>query len=317
MVRRHLPGNAAFAFQCFTDDATGLNPAIAPRALPGNLTGWWNKLHLFREGVFDAGQRVIYFDLDTLITGGIEPLLRYGGEFALLRDFYRPDGYGSGVMLWRAGACHSLWARYEAAGRPMPAGGDQAWIETAWKGAELLQDIFPGFFASFKTDCRPLPPADARVICFHGEPKQDNCGAPWVREIWRPGGGAHIAPGSFGTQQEELLAHMRHAKSASHPWVEQAGAHERAIAIIGGGSSLDARDIRQDCDVFAVNGAARWCKENGVRFDAQVISGAQAEHAAFVSEGDVPCYCAATCHPHVRTCSKKRGSARCCGIPNR
>ena len=38
-ISQHL--NLDFRFICFTDDATGLEPGIEVRSLPGNLTGWW------------------------------------------------------------------------------------------------------------------------------------------------------------------------------------------------------------------------------------------------------------------------------------
>jgi uncharacterized Rossmann fold enzyme len=306
MVRRNLPEDCAFRFECFTDDPAGLHPSVTPRALPGDLTGWWNKLHLFREGVFGAGQRVIYFDLDTLIIGGIEALLQYQGDLALLSDFYVQGGYGSGVMLWRADACHGIWSHYEAAGRPQPTRGDQAWIETAYPGADLLQDCFPEMFASYKTQCLPLPPPGTRVVCFHGEPKQDNCDATWVREVWKPDGLHSLRLGAhYPTKQEEALANMRHAIARPYALVERMPAHDRHAVIIGGGATLnDCReelqgDIGQGHTVFAVNGAPLWLTANRFRFDAHVMGNAREEHAALVQQEDVPCYYSSTCPASV------------------
>jgi len=62
--------------------------------------GWWGKLE-----VFDPPERVIFLDLDTVITGNVDFLFEYNGPFAILRDFGTPrgDNYGSAVMSISAG----------------------------------------------------------------------------------------------------------------------------------------------------------------------------------------------------------------------
>ena len=305
MVQRHMPLAQPFTFICFTDNAEGLYPAIIAHELPEGLTGWWNKLYLFKEGIFTVGQRVIYFDLDTLITGNLEPILYYQGPFALLRDFYRPNGYGSGVMLWEGGTCHSIWSDYEAAGRPILAGGDQEWIEKAYANAEIVQNLFPQMFASYKVDCHPLPPENTRVLCFHGEPKQDNCNAQWVRDIWKIGGIKNIhSNGVYQTTEQERLNHIRHAITLPYPWLENTPAHERHAVLIGGGPSLNesVEAIRhhkqQGHTLFSINNSSTWLKERNINFDAHVMLHARAEHIAFIpTDENILHYYASTCHP--------------------
>lgn len=172
-------------FVCFTDDAAGLDKEIEPRILPSRFVGWWNKLALFHKSAFDPGERVVYFDLDTLVIGNIDPLLAYDGQFAALRDFYRPSGIGSGIMAWRAGDYGRIYDEWAFAGHPSHRLGDQGVIEAAVPEAVRLQDVFPGLITSFKTDCAfGYAPAGAALICFHGEPKPDNCAAAWVRKEW-------------------------------------------------------------------------------------------------------------------------------------
>ena len=57
-VSRHL--TIPHRFVCFTDDPAGLECETKP--LPDGLDGWWNKVWLFKRGLFD--DRVIYLDLD-------------------------------------------------------------------------------------------------------------------------------------------------------------------------------------------------------------------------------------------------------------
>ena len=48
-----------------------------------------------------------------------------------------------------------------------------------------LQDRYDGI-VSYKADkCDKAPPEGARIVCFHGQPKPHNCGAPWVAAAWR------------------------------------------------------------------------------------------------------------------------------------
>jgi hypothetical protein len=190
MVQRHLLDS--FEFHCFTDDDAGLDPDIVVRPLPESLVGWWNKLCLFKSDAFPDGVRVLYLDLDTIITGSLFQISQFRGEFAILRDFYRPRGLGSGVMLWEAGRMNEIWDQFVADDCPELSGGDQAYIEIVahrkWghriPRKHILQDLFPGTFVSYKAHCSGGDPDHARVVCFHGQPKPHNCGAQWVADHW-------------------------------------------------------------------------------------------------------------------------------------
>lgn len=164
MVRRNM--TVPFTFTCFTDDATGIK--CATRALPEGVNGWWNKLYLFRPGLLNG--KVLYLDLDTIIVDSLDFVKDYRGDFAILRDFYRPDGYGSGVMLWNRPQ-PEVWLGWLEALDPELPGGDQEWLERSLPDADRLQDLFPGKFVSFKDHCTNKIPEGAAAVCFHGEPK--------------------------------------------------------------------------------------------------------------------------------------------------
>lgn len=191
MVRRHV--QRPTRFECFTDDAGGLDSGIVARELPGDLGGWWNKLYLFKSGAFAPQTRVLFLDLDTVICRSIDAVAASDTDFAILRDFYRPRGLQSAVMTWRAGEMDFVWDQWVADGCPEYSGGDQAHIEIAahrrWGhdiGAHrILQNVFPGTFASFKADRLDDGPGEAAVVCFHGQPKPHNCGAAWIASHWR------------------------------------------------------------------------------------------------------------------------------------
>lgn len=149
---------------------------------PIDLIGWWNKIYLFKSCVLEG--RVIYFDLDTAITGDITPLVAYDGSFAILRDFNRPQNFGSGVMLWDASTGGDIWDEFVRAGCPNLRRGDQVWIQSRRPEAELLQDLFPGHFVSYKGHCREGLPESARVVCFHGSPRPHEVADEWMTRHW-------------------------------------------------------------------------------------------------------------------------------------
>lgn len=146
----------------------------------GDEHSWWAKLQMFRPHAFAKGERVLYFDLDTVITGPLDDIATYAGPFACLRDFYRPWGLGSGVMLWQHGTCNDLWSEWVAKGEPKLRGGDQSWVEVMRPDAIRLQDRFPGQIASWKKDCAAGIPAGARIVCFHGTPRPHEVG--WAKQ---------------------------------------------------------------------------------------------------------------------------------------
>lgn len=132
--------------------------------------GWWSKMELFRP---DLAGDFLYMDLDTVVRGPLDDL--FCGKLALLRDFYRPDGLGSGLMYLPERDRGEIWREWTQNPALWMAecgfGGDQAFLERFWLArAARFQDIAPGQVVSYKAS----PPAErraARVVCFHGEPR--------------------------------------------------------------------------------------------------------------------------------------------------
>jgi len=176
-VKKHL--TVPHEFIAFVDDATGINCRTEP--IEGE--GWYAKLFLFKQ--FKTGERVIFFDLDTLIVDNINFLAKFKGKFAILRDFYRPKGYGSGVMMWEGGLFHNITDDYVKDGCPMMAGGDQMYIEKKVHKAKLLQEIYPNKIVSYKVHAMTGIPNKAAVICFHGHPKPSDFSYGWVKDMWK------------------------------------------------------------------------------------------------------------------------------------
>lgn len=295
MVSRNLramPGR----FVCFTDDASGIDTRVQCEPLPLSLEGWWNKLYLFKPGVFKEGERVLYFDLDTLILGDIDEIAGFIAPFAMLRDFYRPDHWASGVMAFTVGKeTAQIWNRWLSANKLRIDGGDQAWIEKILIERsikpELLQDIFPGQFVSYKADCLGVAPKrGTRIVCFHGHPRPHECGADWVKGVWRVGGWTASEVSTYcNTAASKLWANIEHALKQDYPRMKECVAHDRHAVIVGGAPSLKdkSREIGERAlngqDVFALNNAARFLHDRGLVPGYQVMMDARAQNESFVT----------------------------------
>jgi len=290
-VRRNLPVGYPGRFVCFTDDPTGLADGIETRPLPDpHLKGWWNKLSLFRPGLFDDGDRVLFFDLDTLITGRLDELVECASEFAILSDFMRPNGLQSSVMSWRAGGqATKIWGAYEEQGFPEIDGGDQAFIEhTAWS-YEILQRLYPSLFVSYKVSGGKIP-SKASVVVFHGKPRPHEVTTGWVPEVWKIGGITRADLDTIcNTTADEILANVRaNIKRSVLAWYDTAPTHNGQVAIVGGGpsvkSKLDEIIWRKSLgqQIWALNGAGHWLMQNGVEPDAIVVLDARQENIGFV-----------------------------------
>lgn len=291
MIRRNLPEGFLGEFICFTDDATGLDANINVRGLPSGLVGWFNKLYLFKDYLFDDGDRIIFFDLDMLIIGALDHIVKYDGSFAILRDFYRANGLNSSVVAWQANTVGYIWDEYRKAGFPDVVGGDQAWVEkfSDRLHPEILQDVFPKSFVSFKRHCNPMPPRGSKVVAFHGFPKPDDCKADWVKAIWAIDGGQGFDLEQIcNTADEKIVANVTYAISVDIPWMEKGAPHDGQAVIVGGAPSLRGKieEIRwrqnQGQKIFATNNAAAFLLEHAIVADIHVLLDGRQENVSFL-----------------------------------
>ena len=290
MVQRNMPP-IPFRFHCLTDDAQGLDPRTKVIELPADLDGWWGKLYLFKPGLFADGERMIFLDLDTAIVGSLEGLIGYDGDLATLRDF-SGVGMGPAAIFWKAGKGARYWTEWEAAGKPRNFHGDKGWIEhLGWDG-DILQDVFPAAFKSFKYDCQPMFPEGTKVVCFHGEPRPHNATEDWVRACWKVGGGTAAELSALcNVHHERIAANVRSSMARGLPLLDFWPARDGQAVIVGGGPSLKDTlgELRWRAGlgqvIFATNGAGKFLRANGIEPDHVVILDARPENAAFVLPG--------------------------------
>jgi hypothetical protein len=311
MVRRNLPEGYPGKFIVFTDSPGDYGPEIEVRQLPvPGLDGWWNKLSLFKQGVFEAGERVLYLDLDTVLTGRLDAVADYSGDFAILRDFYRPSGLQSSVMAWRVSPkTEDIWMYWVRAQMPKVIGGDQTWIEQAYTGKpDIWQSILPDAFISYKVSGGSAPDK-AAVVVFHGHPRPHEVLTGWVPAVWKEGGITRAELDAVcNTDKEKIHDNIRSACERDLVWFDFDWKHnDKQVCIVGGGPSLkDQLPIlkrRQGLgqEVWALNGAANYLMDQGIIPDAQIILDAKPENAAFVSrpQRSMRYYIGSQCDPAI------------------
>ncbi len=169
----------------FTDDPSTAPEGIEVRAAMPGLKGWWHKLELFAPWAFEPGEQVLFSDLDAVVIGNIDDIASYCGKFAICRDFYFPEHYGSCLMSWEAGTCNHIWETWDKNGRPdFDPHGDQRWIESMMPKVDFWQEMFPGQVVSYKAGCKAGPPSRMKICCFHGLPRPHMVDVPWVTQAW-------------------------------------------------------------------------------------------------------------------------------------
>ncbi len=178
MVRRNSSHDPDFV--CFTEDATGLDGGIRHLPLPDpDYQGWWNKVSLYRGDLDGVGGRMLYFDLDVVLTGSIDPLLTYDSDFAIMDNDYVP-GFNTSVFLLKTGSRPEIRDAFNA---DMAAkyDGDQDWVAIMAPDAELWP---AGWCAPFRLRAAQTPPENCKAVVFSGRPNPADYPADWVRELW-------------------------------------------------------------------------------------------------------------------------------------
>lgn len=180
-------------FVCLSDQ---LIPGVEVLPLEEDWPGWWSKMELFR---LDLGP-VLYLDLDTVIVGPLNEIMRYPHRFTTFCQYpqriaSRPDLVPhsrilcSGVMAWE-GPRPDLYKPFQSnpahwmrVCTSMPyCWGDQGFLSLFLDSFDTWEELFPGAVGSYKWDLsRGALPSEARLITFEGSPK------PWeAQENWIP-----------------------------------------------------------------------------------------------------------------------------------
>lgn len=178
-----------------TDIPKGIDMNIVDEIIPlkHKYKGWWSKIELFRPDIFDC-DRVVYMDLDTVVVGNIDEIVKYNTVFAGIRDLYHMTMLQTGILVWNPQFNHHIY--HEFAKNPVKAiedhsEGDAKWIRQTAYNYDFLQDEFPHKIVSFKAHClnkttgKIRIPPHASIVCFHGRPRPHTITDPIITRHWK------------------------------------------------------------------------------------------------------------------------------------
>jgi hypothetical protein len=166
------------------------NLIIKPLGSIAKWRGCMPKLEAFKDDPDLQGQ-VFVFDLDNVITGNIDDLLAYRGEFAICMDPLpaRRNLIGGNISSYPAGSLKEIHRMVAAdySRHVQICGGSERFLLDHMREAgvlthcDFLQDLFPGMIRSLKFDVVPnaLRPVDMRILWTHGRPRP--------HKLWRKG----------------------------------------------------------------------------------------------------------------------------------
>ncbi len=211
MVKRNT--QRPLRFVCITDDAEGLDPGIEVKPMPPfTLPEFFRnrpfrRMFIWDETLFDLEGDVLHFDLDLLVTGGIDDFFDFKPESSFcVAENWTQEGRGIGnmsVFRFRVGSHPYLYRRFIA--DPMKAYDDYHNSQTFVSKQITELDFFPAkWCVSFKHNLIPAwpmnfiqtppLPKDVKVVAFTGKPDPDEAlegryPAPWWKKIYK-----HVRP---------------------------------------------------------------------------------------------------------------------------
>ncbi len=212
MVRRHTA--RPLRFVCFTDDATGLDPAIETKPLPpidlppSHINKAWRKIALTQARVGDLSGHLLFLDLDVVVTGSIDAFFDFAPEatYCVIENWtQKGSGIGNtSVFRLTVGAHTEVYETLMAdpAGT-VAAPSQQPDVQVAH---DLVEDLLArAWCVSFKHSLMPPFPLNylmtarlsrgAKVVCFTGYPNPDHArDGVWPERTWYKRIRKHVRP---------------------------------------------------------------------------------------------------------------------------
>ena len=199
MVERNI--TIPHKFVCITDDPTDLNPAIhVLPMLDDIMEGWWHKLTLFKPTIGDLTGRLLFMDLDVVITDNIDCFF-VDKDFSIIKEWL-VKGFNSSVFLLEIGKYTHVWDNYKkrletdqrpgrVKGQIRGYNGDQDWITEQIPNPPYTWPM--EWVPSYKYCCQKGLPEGSKIIIFHGNPNPPDAilgwkrwgPSPWIKKYWR------------------------------------------------------------------------------------------------------------------------------------
>ena len=192
MVERNL--SLSFKFVLFSNlKIDRLKSGIYQRTFyPPSMKGCLPRLWMYSPMAGLEGQ-VLALDLDVIITGSLDEMCSYDGEFCVRSKFapgmaHKADG---DIIGFKAGTRENFWKTFASA--PMWAekqtGGRERWFYRANDSCkDRWQDLYPGQIISYKRHVKRNKgrlPEGARIVSCHGRPRPHEINEQWAKDNWR------------------------------------------------------------------------------------------------------------------------------------
>lgn len=209
MVRRAYDGDIRQV--CVTDDPDGIDIETFPlwndfsdviNNAGGEYPSCYRRLKLFdpetqRAMGIAPGDKVVSIDLDMVAIDDLNALWDRNEPFVGWAVNNRVNGRSFNGSLWmfRAGEFVEVWDNFHPEKSPKIArdagflGSDQAWMSYVVGPDQAGWTIEDGIYTRMQVKARGRPPADCRLVSFHGflKPWQalESGDSPWIGEYWR------------------------------------------------------------------------------------------------------------------------------------
>lgn len=197
-------------FICYTDDPTDVECETRPFLV--DLPVWWYIIGLTNPA-HDHNNRLFYFDLDTVVTGNIDRILKMKTPFATISDFGWTAGLQTAFIMWDKQTRDKVWNYFTTKYKPEDYpnldcdytrwGGTNQFLEECFGVVRInrnpipaipecppvvrLQDVFPGECVSYKAqrlqNAQTLNPI-VKLVFFHGKPQPHEVNNQFMQEHW-------------------------------------------------------------------------------------------------------------------------------------
>ncbi|MBZ9759486.1 hypothetical protein LB553_01115 [Mesorhizobium sp. CA8] len=163
-----------FSFACFTDRERNFREPveqIIDKTL--GMNGYGDCI-----APFILDEPMIFCGLDTVITGNCDEFANYcltSDIMALPQHPREPQHACNGIALVPAG--------YRKVYEDWRGENDMVWLRK-WPHV-YIDAIFKDQVKSYKAHVREFGLGDARIVYFHGRPKQPDLNEAWIKENWR------------------------------------------------------------------------------------------------------------------------------------
>ena len=187
-VKRNL--SIPHKFYCITEH-DHVPEGVEKIQTPNTSKGWWQKVNLFQPGLFPKEARILYLDLDVVITDSIDDIASSKGDFVMIENFgpnKKHAAHNSSAVLWNpTDLTEHIFNSFDQS-VTQELHGDQCWI---WRVMDsyitnFRKDLVDSYKYATRPDWkrsrvdRPYSP----IMIFHGNPKPHQCGDPWVKKYW-------------------------------------------------------------------------------------------------------------------------------------